>query len=189
MGRKMSEKSSLDEGKTLKQKLEAARAGEFSPEAISSRSRSGLTFPVLVALLAVAGTAIAFATAFPWLLQQPREVIAQGSWIGVALIVVESLVLFILVDRGTDEWHRSAARFSSQWGHIAGLGLVLLLLAPLSQWIGSWAPDGERRFVQIGFTLGFLVVMIAQVVCVALMRVGWTFWMSRSTREPYEKQD
>jgi hypothetical protein len=185
----MSEKSSLNDGKTLKQKLEAARAGEVSPGAMSSRSKAPLSLPMIVALLAVAGTAIGFAVSFPWLLQQPPEMIVQVAGIAVVLIVVETLALFVLIDRGTDEWHRSAARFSSQWGHMAGLGLVLLLLVPLSQWLGSWAPHGEQRFVQLGFMFGFLVVMIAQVVCVALMRVGWTFWMSRSTREPHEKQD
>jgi hypothetical protein len=185
----MSEKSSLNDGKTLKQKLEAARSDEFPQYAMSSRSKSPLTFPMIVLLLVLAGTAIATAAAFPWLLQQPREMLVPLLGIAVTLIVVASFTFSVLSDRQTDEWNRSAARFSSQWGYMAGLILALLLIFPLSNWIASLVPDGYQAFVRLGFGFSFLAVLIAQVVCVALLRVGWTLWKSRSPRGPHEKQD
>lgn len=185
----MSEKSNLNDGKTLKQRLEAARAGEFPQGAMQSRRKSPLTFPMIVLLLVLAGTAIATAVAFPWLLQQPGEMRILLLGIAVTLMIVTSFAFYVLSDRQRDEWNRSAARFSSQWGYMAGSGLVLLLMSPLSHWAGSLAPDGDQAFVRIGFGLGFLAVLIAQVVCVALLRVGWNFWMSRSARRPHEEQD
>ena len=186
----MSEKPSLNDGeKTLKQKLEAARAGEFPQGVTPSRGRSPLTLPMIVLLLVLAGAAIALAAAFPWLLQQPREMFVP-LFAGVAiLIVVLSIAFSVLYDRRTDEWHRSAVRFSSQWGHGAGLVLALLLIFPLSAWIESWAPDGYLEFVRMGFMFGLLAVMVAQVACVALLHLGWTLWMSRSARGPHEEQD
>ena len=185
----MSEKSSLNDGKTLKQKLEAARAGEFAQGVMPSRSRSPLTFSMIVTLLVLAGTAIGMAAGFPWLLQQPREMIVPVSAGAMILVFGACFTLAVLTDRRTDEWHRSAARFSSQWGHGAGLCLAMLLMFPLSAWIESWAPGRYRDFVQLGFMFAFMGVMIAQVACVALLHLAWTLWKSRSARGPHEEQD
>ena len=144
---------------------------------------------MIVVLLILTGTAIALAVAFPWLLQQPREMVVPFSVGAVILIIVLSITFVVLHDRRTDEWHRHAVRFSSQWGFWAGLGLALLLIFPLSAWIESWAPGRYRDFVKVGFMFGVVAVMVAQVACVALLHLGWTLWTSRSARGPHEEQD
>jgi hypothetical protein len=185
----MSEKSSLNDGETLKQKLEAAGAGEFPQRVMRSRNKSPLTFPMIGALLVLAGTAIVMAASFPWLLQQPREMVVPISAGAVILIIAANITLSVLNDRRTDEWHRNAVRFSSQWGYGAGLALALLLIFPLSAWIESWAPGRYRDFVQLGFMFAFVAVMVAQAACVALLHLAWTLWKSRSARGPHEEQD
>jgi hypothetical protein len=185
----MSGKSGVNDGKTLKQKLEAANGGEAPRRAAPSRGRPALTLPMIVLLLVLAGAAIATAAAFPWLLQQPREMFAPFI-AGVAILIVGLSIAFsVLADRRTDEWHRSATRFASQWGYQAGLLLALPLIIWLNTWIGSLPPDRYPALVKIGVGIGFLAVIISQVVCVALLHLGWMLWMSRSHRGSHEEQD
>ncbi len=91
-----------------------------------------------------------------------------------------------------DEWHRSAARFSSQWGWLAGGGLVAVLLAlpPIQSLIVSsaatWSqsPDPDQKLVLLTFTLGLMAVVATQAVSTLLLSLGWRFWMSRNDRDP-----
>lgn len=150
--------------------------------------------PFLLALLV--GLAVvpplSFVAALPWLKQQPDELVFLFAGIASTLTVVASFLLAILQDRTLDEWNRSNARFSSQWGWTAGASLVALLLAlpPFRDLIvslaASWAqaPDPDQKLVLLTFTFGFMAVVVAQLVCTAVLSVGWAFWKSRSAREP-----
>ena len=150
--------------------------------------------PFLLALLV--GLAVvppfSFVAALPWLKQQPDELVFLFAGIASTLTVVASFLLAILQDRTLDEWNRSNARFSSQWGWTAGASLVALLLAlpPFRDLIVSlaarWAqePDPDQKLVLLTFTFGFMAVVVAQLVCTAVLSVGWAFWKSRSAREP-----
>jgi hypothetical protein len=179
MGKKMSE--DFIDRQTLKQKLDAARAGE-PPQRMRSRSKPPLALNIV--LLVVLGAAVAAAFAFPWVIQQPRDRLFPFIGGYLVLILAANFALAVFADRGMDEWQRNAVRFSSQWGYGAGLVLAFLLIFPLGAWTESWAPGA---YVRTGFMLGFAAVMIAQVACVALLHLGWTLWKSRSA--PHEKQD
>lgn len=158
---------------------------------MSSHRQSRLPLRALFAALMIIPPISIFA-AIPWLKQQPDGLVFLISGIAATLTVVASFALAILHNRRLDEWHRSAARFSSQWGWTAGACLVALLLAlPLFRdlilsVVTSWAPatHPDEELVVLVFTLGFMVVVVAQLLCVGLLSVGWSFWMSRSTRDP-----
>jgi hypothetical protein len=134
---------------------------------------------------------ISFLAALPWLKHQPDGLILVVSGIATTVTVVASLALAILHDRKLDEWQRSNARFSSQWGWTAGACLVALLLAlpPLQDLIVSGAatwggtPNPDRRLVLTTFAFGFMAVVAAQGVCTVLLSIGWVLWKSRSARE------
>lgn len=135
---------------------------------------------------------ISFFASMPWLRQQPDALVFLLAGIMSTLVIAASFWLAILQDRQMDEWNRSNARFSSQWGWTAGASLVALLLALppfrdliVSQ-VATWAdaPNPDQKLVLITFTAGFMTVVFAQVVCTALMSMGWTFWKSRPAREP-----
>jgi hypothetical protein len=134
---------------------------------------------------------IATFAAIPWLRQQPDELVFLLGGIAATLTVVASFSLAVLRDRQIDEWQRSSARFSSQWGWTTGACLVALLLAfpPFRDLIVSgasiWAgPNADPELVILTFTFGFMAVVLTQVICTALLSLGWHFWMSRSAREP-----
>jgi hypothetical protein len=130
---------------------------------------------------------IAFVAAIPWLKQQPDHVVFVVTGIASTLTVMASIGLSVLSDRRMDEWQRTNARFSSQWGWTAGAALVALLLAlpPVHDLIVSlaanMAPNPDRGMVLIVFTAGFIAVVMAQVLCTVLMSIGWTMWKSRPT--------
>lgn len=134
------------------------------------------------------GLPILFIAGIPWLKQQPESVVYLFAGIASAGTVIASIVLAIQKDQKCDEWHRSAARFSSQWGWLAGAGAIAILLSvpPLQNAIvtvsGSLgdvaAPD--KKLVLMAFTVGFMSVVIAQMVCTLLLSAGWRSWMSRS---------
>jgi hypothetical protein len=157
---------------------------------MSSHGQSRLLFRALIALMVL--PPIAVFTAMPWLKQQPDGVGFLFAGAASVLTIVASFLLAILHDRTIDEWQRSAARFSVQWGWAAGSSLVALLLAlpPIRDLIVStaatWAdaPDPEHDLVVLAFVSGFMAVIIAQLACIALLSVGWAWWMSRAPREP-----
>lgn len=158
-----------------------------------SHRRSRLPVLALAALMVAPPVAI-FAS-IPWLRQQPDEIGVLLSGIAATLTIVASLLLAVIHDRRQDEWHRSATRFSSQWGWTGGACLVALLLAvpPARDLIVSCVamfadgPKPDQELVILTFTFGFMAVVIAQLACTALLSVGWSFWMSRSAREPHEE--
>ena len=135
---------------------------------------------------------IAIIAAIPWLRQQPDGLIFLVTGIAAALTVLASLALTSLNDRQIDEWQRSNARFSSQWGWTIGAGIVALLLAvpPVRDlivagaeiWGGMASPDA--RLVIMTFTVGFMAVVVSQAICTMLLSLGWHVWMSRDARDP-----
>jgi hypothetical protein len=158
---------------------------------MSSHSKSRLPLrALLVALMIV--PPIAVFVAIPWLKQQPNNVVFLLSGLAAALTIVASFVLALLHDRKIDEWQRSNAGFSSQWGWTAGASLVALFLAlpPFRDWIVSLAanvadvPNPDQKLVVLAFTFGFGAVVVAQGLCTALISVGWALWMSRAARDP-----
>lgn len=149
-----------------------------------------LLLVTLVALCFVPGLSVV--AAIPWLKQQPDELVFLLSGIAAAVTIAASLVLAVIHDRRMDEWERSNSRFSSFWGDAAGTSLVALLLVvpPFRDWIVSvvanWAdaPNPDQKLVILTFVFGFMAVVLARVVFMALLSIAWALWMSRSTREP-----
>lgn len=130
--------------------------------------------------------------AVPWLRHQPAAMVFLFTGVAAATTILASLALTALSDRSMDQWHRSAARFSSQWGWTAGSSLVALLiaLAPIRELIVSWmvrvapAPDPAHNLVLLAFVFGFMTVVIAQSLCALALNIGWRVWMTRPPREP-----
>ncbi len=158
---------------------------------MSSKRQSRLPLRVLLGALMVVPP-VSILVSIPWLKQQPDGVVFLLSGTAAALTVVASFVLAILHDRKIDEWERSNARFSSQWGWTTGAGLVALLLAlpPFRDLIVSLVanladvPNPDHKLVVLAFTFGFGGVVLAQGVCTTLLALGWVFWKSRAPREP-----
>jgi hypothetical protein len=132
---------------------------------------------------------IAFVIAIPWLKQQPDGVVFAFTGITSVLTIMSSIALSVLHDRGMDEWQRTNARFSSQWGWTAGASLIAMSLAlpPVHDLIVSlaanFAPNPDREMALIVFTAGFMAVVMAQVLCTVLLSIGWTMWKSRPARD------
>lgn len=152
------------------------------------RSRSPILPLLVVTMLA---PPVAIAAAFPWLKVQPQGVALLLTGIAATLTVLSSVAIAVLHDRKMDEWHRTNARFASQWGWTVGAGLIALLLnlPPVHDLIVSGAaiwggtPNPDVRLVLTTFTFGFMALVIAQVLCTALLSLGWHLWMSRAPRD------
>jgi hypothetical protein len=123
--------------------------------------------------------------------EQPDGLALLITGVAATLTVLASFALAILHDRQIDEWHRSNARFSSQWGWTSGSALIVLLLAlpPIRDLIVSGAelwggePHPDQRLVVVTFTFGFVAVVVAQGVCTLLLSIGWAYLKSRSARD------
>jgi len=158
---------------------------------MSSHRKSRLPIPALLLALMVIPP-VAFLISIPWLKQQPDGLVFLLTGITASLTVLASFWFAVVHDRKLDEWQRSNARFSSQWGWAVGSGLVALLLAvpPVRDVIVSsvasvaQVPDPDQKLVVLAFTFGFGAVVVAQTLCIALLSGGWGFWMSRSPRDP-----
>lgn len=152
------------------------------------RSRSPILPFLVVTMLA---PPVAVAAAFPWLKGQPQGLALLLTGIAATLTVLSSIAIAVLHDRTMDEWHRTNARFASQWGWTVGAGLFALLLnlPPVQGLIVSGAaiwggtPNPDVRLVLTTFTFGFIALVIAQVFCTALLSLGWHLWMSRAPRD------
>lgn len=157
---------------------------------MSSPARTRSRVQVLAVVMVL--PPIAIVAAIPWLRQQPDGLVFLLTGIGAMLTVLASLALTILNDRQIDEWQRSNARFSSQWGWTVGAGIVALLLAvpPFRDLIVSGAeiwggiPNPDSRLVIMTFTVGFMAVVVTQALCTMLLSLGWHMWMSRDARDP-----
>ena len=132
---------------------------------------------------------ISFLIAIPWLKEQPDTVVYLFSGIAATGTVVSGFVLAIFKDQELDEWHRGAARFSNQWGWLAGGGLVAILqgIPPFRSVVvhisSSLAGSADSSSAQVAFAfmLGFMAVILAQVICILALHKGWRFWMSRES--------
>lgn len=130
---------------------------------------------------------ISFLAAIPWLKEQSDGTVYLFAGIAATITVLCSFALSILEERKMDEWHRTAARFASQWGWITGSGIVALLLAlpPFHDAIiamaGSLArvAEPDRVLVLLAFTLGFMAVVLMQTICTWTLSV---IWRSRKSR-------
>lgn len=150
---------------------------------------------ILLLMIAIALPS-SFLIAIPWLKQQPDWVVYVCTGIVATGTIACSLLLAMRQYQRSDEWHRSAVRFSSHWGWLAGGGLVVISLSipqlqvaivALSGRLGDvTAPD--ERLVMMTFILGVICVIIAQTLCAMLFGAGWRFWMSRPRDWGDEKQ-
>ena len=93
----------------------------------------------------------------------------------------------MLKDKDLDEWQRGAARFSNQWGWLAGSSLVAILqsfpafrhlVIDAASGMAAGAGSSDQQIV-FAFALGFVAVVLAQMLCILLLNQGWRFWMSR----------
>jgi len=163
----------------------------FREQEMSSHRQSRLPLQaLLLALMLIPPLSVV--AAIPWLRQQPDGMVFLLTGAASALTIVASFALAILHDRKMDEWQRTNARFSSQWGWAAGAGLVGLLLAlpPFRELIVSAvanladAQNPDQKLVTLAFTFGFMAVVAAQGLCTVVTSIGWTFWKSRPARDP-----
>jgi len=141
--------------------------------------------PLLLAVMVVPPLSVL--VSISWLKQQPDGLVFLLTGIAATLTVLASLWLAVLHDRTLDEWQRSNARFSSQWGWTVGAALVSLLLAlpPFRDWVVSLVaniadtPNADQKVVLLAFTFGFMAVVVMQMLCTILLASGWAFWKSR----------
>lgn len=152
------------------------------------RSRPRL-FVLLLALCLL--PIIAFAASFSWLKQQSDEMVFLVSGVTATVVIVASFLLAILHEQQLDEVNRTNLRFSAHWGWGTGTSLVALLLvmppfgnlilSTVAHFTGEAHPD--REVVIFSFVAGFIAIVIAQTVCMAVASIGWTLWKSRPARE------
>ena len=148
-----------------------------------------ITRPKAIAGILMVLFPISFLVAIPWLKEQPDTIVHLFSGIAATGTVVSAFVLAIFKDKELDEWHRGAARFSNQWGWLAGGGLIAILQAApafrtvivyiTSSLTNSAGSPGAQ--VVFAFMLGFMAVILAQMVCILALHKGWRVWMSRET--------
>lgn len=153
-----------------------------------SQSRPRL-YLLLLALCFLPGLSVV--AAIPWLKTQPHDLVFLLTGIAAGVTIMASLALAILHDRSIGEWERSNSRFSVFWGDAVGTALVALLLSVpvFRDWVVSMVamfsgrPDIDQQPVILAFVGGFIAVVLARVLCMALISIGWTFWKSRPARE------
>lgn len=139
-------------------------------------------------IAAAFGAPAVFLISLPWLKEQPDAVVYLFAGLAATVTVLASFALAIIKDRALDEWHRSATRFSSQWGWLTGGGVVALLLAlpPFHDLIISLAARAraggapEEKIVLLAFTGGFMTLVLVQTLCTIALSIVWRAWMSRS---------
>lgn len=156
----------------------------------SQQNSNRLLGPLLLAVMILAPLSVL--VSIPWLKQQPDETIFLFSGIAATVTVLAGVFSAILHDRTLDEWERSNARFSSQWGWTIGAAVIALLLAlpPVRDAIVAVTADvadvadPSSKLVILAFTFGFGAVVLAQGVCTMLLAIGWAHWKSRAPREP-----
>jgi hypothetical protein len=158
---------------------------------MSWQSKANSPYPALLLVLAAAGP-IAMVASLPWLKHQPHWLFFLLGGGAVTLTVLSSLAFAFIADRRQDEWQRSAERFSGYWGWMTGAALVTLLLAwppfagVIVSAVGAWTqtPNPSPKLVLLAFVAGLTTVVFAQAICMVVLKIGWTAWMSRPSREP-----
>lgn len=162
----------------------------FERNSIEERKMPWLHTPYskLAFILIMIGLPISFLVGIPWLKQQPDSVVYLLAGTAATGTIVSSFLLAIGEDQKCDEWHRSAARFSNQWGWLAGAGGIAILLSvpqfqdAIVEIAGSLANgvEPDRKIALMAFTAGFMSVVFAQALCTLVLSAGWRYWMSRS---------
>lgn len=147
----------------------------------SSTSGSGL----LVAGMVI--PPLVFMGSIPWLKTLSDNVVFLVGGLASFMVIASSLLLAIRKDQSADEWTRSSARFSGQWGFVIGGAVLALLLAipPFRDLIVSVAErfqsgDVDGKLVMMTYTAGFMSCIIAQMIAILLIGLGWRIWMSRA---------
>jgi len=153
------------------------------PTPIPLHKRPAVWFGAL-ALLAP----VSFLLAIPWLRDQADSLVYLFAGLAATLTVTCSMALAVLKDRKLDEWHRSGARFASQWGWLAGSAVLAVAMAfpPVQDavlslaglWSGETAPD--PRLVLLTFILGFMATVFLQMVATLALGAVWRYRMSRA---------
>jgi hypothetical protein len=142
-------------------------------------------YGLLLALCFIPG--ILVVASISWLKTQPDELVFLLSGVAATVTVLASLWLTVVHDRQMGEWERSNSRFSSFWGDAVGTALVALLLAvpaardAIVATVANFAgvPDPNFKLVMLAFVGGYMAVIIARVICMAVVSIGWTYWVSR----------
>ncbi|MFT4091043.1 MAG: hypothetical protein QM645_09950 [Asticcacaulis sp.] len=146
-------------------------------------------YTFLLALCIVPGLMVV--ASIPWLKTQAHDLVFLLTGIAAAVTILASLALAILHDRSMGEWERSNSRFSVFWGDAIGTSLVGLLLAVpvFRDWVVSivaafsGTANIDAQSVILAFVGGFITVVMARVLCMAVISMGWTAWKSRPARE------
>jgi len=155
-----------------------------------SRRKSGTPLQFLLfAAMIIAPLSVLIA--IPWLKQQPDDFVFLYSGIAAAITVAAAFVNSVLFDRQLDEWQRTNARFSAQWGWAAGAGVVALLMSlPLFRdWMVSTVADvadvanPDQTLVILAFAFGFGAVVLVQGLCTVVLSIAWTYWKSRPSSD------
>lgn len=157
---------------------------------MSARRKTGSSIKLLLLAVMVL-TPLTFLASIPWLQDQPDATVFLLAGIAAAVTIGASFALSVMHDRQLDEWQRTNARFSTQWGWTIGSALIALLLAlpPFRDWIVMTVAgivevsDPSTKLVILAFTFGFASVILAQGVSTALLSMGWTYWKSRPARD------
>ena len=156
-------------------------------------SQSQSRFPVRTLLVAIMILApLSVFVALPWLDDQPDSVVFLFAGVAATLTVVAAFAFSILYDRKLDEWHRSGAQFSTQWGFGAGASIVALLLAlpPFRDLVVSLAsgladaPNPDHQLVILAFVGGFIATVLTQALSTFVISIVWVTLKSRGPRDP-----
>lgn len=150
----------------------------------STNRNSGLRF--LSGAIAIL-LPVSFIIALPWIKTMPNSAASMLAGIASIGTVVSAMLLAILKDGDMDEWNRAAARFASNWGWPAGGAIIvgLISLPPVREGIVALnrvispgdAPDDTN--IMLGFVMGFMALMLAQVICTLAFNAFWRARMSR----------
>ena len=141
---------------------------------------------ILVPILVI--VPIAYLASLPWLKGSPDWLIFTLGGIAVLVEVGGSFILFAQNDQQSDEWHRGATRFGTQWGWLVGAGIIplLLVLPPFQNLVLSLATLTDQdanlteRAALMTFLMGFGAVVVLQAIFTAVFSLVWRIWMSRA---------
>ncbi|WP_306251056.1 hypothetical protein [Parvularcula sp. IMCC14364] len=133
---------------------------------------------------------LAFLASLPWLSNQPDAIVFLATGIATTIVVIGSLIIAAVKDQEMDEWHRSAARFASQWGWISGGSLIAILLAVPAVhdallgvvMLFADGPSLEEDLVLMIVTLSFMAVIATQAICTVALNMLWRARMSGPAR-------
>ena len=141
----------------------------------------------LVVTIAI-GVPLIFLCSLPFLRNAPEWLVWALAGFATVIEISASLVMAAIKDKRSDEWHRGAHRFGTQWGWQIGAGIITLLivLPPVREGIlafANWSDNGAvitERSALLIFLFGFVCVVMMQAITTAILSVSWRVWMSRA---------